>query len=145
MAGVFQELVVLVNRAPVNLEVMFDGQTSTLKPGENMVPRIVVPYAKNQNPIMGSADPYNPHISGGRYLVGVKGTKDETTPLTREEWEEHLSRPCREDERIWFADRYGNDPKAKLVTHGKGKKTAANSRYDAGSSPAGLSEFSGKV
>lgn len=143
--GIFLEHVKLINRAPVELTVMFDGQTTTLQPGENMVPKIVVPYAKNQNPIMGSADPYNPHISGGRYLVGVAGTKDNVTPLTKEEWEDHLQRPCREDERIWFADKYGGDPKAKLVTHGKGRKTTASSRYDAGSSPQGNSDFSGKA
>ena len=142
--GIFLEQVTLVNRAPIDLTVQFDGQCKTLTPGDNVVPQIVIPFAKNQNPIMGTQDPYNPHISGCRYLVGVKGTKDPCEPLTQQEWEEHLNRPCREDELIRFADKYGNDPKAKLVRHGQGRKTTASSRYDAGSSPAGLAEFSGK-
>lgn len=141
--GIFHESVELFNRAPIDLTVTFDGQAKTLKPGLNSVPAVVVPYAKNQNPIMGSQDPYNPNISGCRFLVGVPG-KDECKPLTKAEWEDHLSRPCREDEQRWFEDRYGNDPKAKLVTHGKGRKNTAQSRYDAGSAPTGTAEFSGK-
>ena len=141
--GIFHEQVELVNRAPIDLTVQFDGQCKTLAPGKNIVPAIVVPYAKNQNPIMGSQDPYNPHIDGCRYLVGIVG-RDECEPLTKKEWEAHLDRPCREDEQRWFADKYGSDAKAKLITHGKGRKTTATSRYDAGSAPKGLSEFSGK-
>lgn len=143
--GIFHEQVVLFNRAPVNLTVTFDGQAKTLVPGENMVPGVVVPYAKNQNPIMGTQDPHNPHISGCRYLVGVVGTKDNCTPLTQEEWEEHTQRPSRENEQAWFEEKYGNDPKARLIVRGKGRKTTATSRYDAGSSPVGLSDFSGKA
>lgn len=136
--GIFHEQVTLVNRAPVNLIVRFDGQDKTLTPGDNVVPAIVVDYAKNQNPIMGSADPNNPHVSGGRYLVGVKladgtpGYNEEIEPLTQEEWEAHLQRPCRIDEIAAFEERYGGDPKAKLVSQGKGRKSTANSRYEAG-------------
>ena len=150
--GIFHEQVVLVNRAPIDLTVQFDGQCKTLKPGDNYVPAVVVQFAKNQNPVMGSQDPYNPHLSGCRYLVGVKvdkssgrKQKDPIDPLTKEEWEDHLSRPCREDEQRWFEDKYGSDPKAKLVAYGKGRRTTATSRYDAGSSPSGNSEFSGKA
>lgn len=142
--GIFLEHVTLINRAPIALSVMFDGQTKTLEPGPNTVPSIVVGFAKNQNPIMGSQDPYNPHISGCRYLVGVANSKDPIEPLTQEEWEEHLRRPCREDEVRLFEDKYGSDPKAKQVVYGKGRKTTANSRYDAGSSPAGNSSFESK-
>jgi hypothetical protein len=105
------------------------------------VPKVVVAFAKNQNPIMGSQDPYNPHISGASYLVGVVGTKDNVAPLTQEEWEAHVGAPCRDDVQRIFDDRYGSDPKAKMVVHNKGKKTCASSRHDAGSSPNGLSDF----
>ena len=144
--GIFYEQVVLVNRAPVNLTVMFDGQCKTLVPGENVVPAVVVDYAKNQNPIMGSVDPNNPHVSGGRYLVGVKGGfNEETEPLTEEEWQNHLGRPCRINEEEAFAERYGGDPKARLVVHGKGRKSTANSRHEAGAGngPANAT-FSGR-
>lgn len=91
--AVFHDLVTLVNRAPVPLSIRFDGQEHTLQPGENQVPSIVIPYAKNQNPIMGTHDPNNPSMSGGKYLVGVKGTKDPIKPLTEAEWKAHLGSP----------------------------------------------------
>lgn len=139
--GIFHEMVEVVNRAPVPLTVRFDGQDTVLKPGKNMLPKLVVPYAKNQNPIMGSQDPENPHISGARFLIGVVGTRDNCEPLTKEEWEEHLNRPCRMDEQALFEERYGNDPKARLVTHGKGKRSVARSRYEAGGNEKGLASF----
>lgn len=136
--GIFHEQVILVNRAPENLTVRFDGQDKTLTPGDNIVPAIVVDFAKNQNPIMGTQDPNNPSISGGRYLVGVKMPNgeafygDEIEPLSPEEWQAHLGRPCRIDEQEAFQERYGSDPKARLVTHGKGRRSTANSRVEAG-------------
>lgn len=144
--AVFYELVDLWNRAPINLTVTFDGQEKTLTPGSNPVPEIVVPFAKNQNPIMGSADPNNPHISGARYLVGVKGVYgDEWEPLSKEEWEAHLGRPCRTDEQAAFEEKYGGDPKARLVVHGKGKRSTAGSRYEAGGSQGATNaDFSGR-
>ena len=69
--GIFYEMCELVNRAPVNLQVMFDGQVKTLTPGKNIVPKAVVMFAKNQNPIMGSGSPHDPSVHGCRYLVGV--------------------------------------------------------------------------
>lgn len=144
MSGIFLEQVELINRAPIDLSVMFDGQSKTLKPGKNFVPRVVVEFAKNQNPIMGSANPYDPHISGAQYLVGLADSTDDCTPLTLEEWEAHLNRPCREDEQIVFQDRYGSDPKAKLITYGKGRKSTGRSRSDAGGTAPGISEFSSK-
>jgi hypothetical protein len=61
--------------------------------------------------------------------------------LTVEEWEEHLNRPCRLDEQAMFAERYSNDPKARMVVHGKGRKSASRSRNDAGGAPVGISTF----
>lgn len=149
MSGIFQEMVELVNRAPEPLSVQFDGQSKVLAPGVNLVPRVVVPFAKNQNPVMGTQDPYNPHITGCQYLVGVVAPvgakqKDPIEPLTDEEWAEHLGKPCREDVQQLFEDKYGTDPKAKLVLLNKGKKSTARSRHDAGASPTGNADFSGK-
>ena len=93
--GVFHELVTLVNRTPVNLSVRFDGQETTLKPGENQIPKIAVMCAKNQNPVMGTQSGTNPTLSGAKYLVGVKGTKDNCKPMTKEEWQDHLEAPSR--------------------------------------------------
>lgn len=149
MSGIFQDMVELINRAPIDLSVQFDGQSKVLAPGSNMVPKVVVPFAKNQNPIMGTQDPYNPHISGCQYLVGVRAPegqkqKEPIKFLTNEEWADHLGKPCREDVQQLFEDRYGTDPKAKLVMLNKGKATTARSRHDAGASPSGNADFSGK-
>ena len=132
--GIFHEMVALVNRAPVNLTVMFDGQCKTLTPGVNYVPACVVMFAKNQNPIMGSGSTHDPTVAGCRYLVGVKEQGDDVEPLTEEEWQEHLERPSREDEQESFIEKYGNDPKARLVTLNKGRKSTARSAYEAGAS-----------
>jgi hypothetical protein len=93
--GVFQDLVEIVNRAPVNLSVQFDGQSHTLTPGKNFIPRVTIPYAKNQNPFKGSADLDNPTASGLDFLIGVVGTRDNCEPLTKEEWAAHTTSPSR--------------------------------------------------
>lgn len=135
--GIFFEQVKVFNRAPIALTVTFDGQSKDIPPGESFLPEVVIPYAKNQNPIMGTQDPHNPHMSGCQYLIGVVGTHDNCEPMTKEEWEAHLRRPCREDEQIWFEERYGNDPKAKLIVRGAGRKTAATSRHDSNAGSGG--------
>ena len=133
--GIFQDNITLVNRAPEALTIRFDGQEMTLPPGESPVPAIVVPYAKNQHPIMGTCHANNPNISGGTYLVGVKAAagqkqKDDIEPLTPEEWATHLGKPCRIDMDELFEEEYGNDPKAVMQLRGKGKKTMARSLHE---------------
>ena len=107
--AVFHDLVALVNRAPEPLSVCFDGQESTLQPGVNMVPAICVLYAKNQNPILGTADVNNPNVSGCKYLVGVQGTKDNVTPLTAKEWKAHCEAPSRWNMKEYYQDRLGKN------------------------------------
>ena len=124
--AVFHELVTLVNRAPVDLSIRFDGQETTIRPGENQVPKIVIPYAKNQNPIMGSADADNPGLRGARYLVGVKGTKDPVEPLTTKEWNDHLGKPSRMDT-SFITDKL-NPKKERLVVSGRKKVSAFEAR-----------------
>jgi hypothetical protein len=141
--GVFYETVPVINRTPIDLTVTFDGQCKTLKPGTNAIPAMTVPYAKNQNPVMGSQDPNNPHISGARYLIGVPGEDlpADCEPLTEAEWAAHLGEPTRENSQQAFEEKYGGDPRAKLVVHGKGRKTVAQSRYEAGGNVKGNSTF----
>lgn len=138
--GIFYTQVPVFNVAPVDITVIFDGQQLTLPPGPGQMPEVAIQYGKNQNPIMGSCDPNNPHISGGRYLLR-DARHDDCTPMTKAEWEDHLQRPCRTDEEAAFAEKYGNDPKAKQVVLGKGRKSTAASRYEAGASPQGISDF----
>ena len=128
--GIFQDMVTLINLAPIELTVTFDGQTMRLKPGENIVPKLVVGYAKNQNPVMGSQDADNPNMSGALFLVGVKGNKkDRQEPLTKEEWATHRGAPSRIDTDAFFADRLG--PKERVMVRGKGP-VQARSSFDAG-------------
>jgi hypothetical protein len=128
--GIFQTEVEVRNLAPVSLTVRFDGQEKNIPPGVSRLPDMVVQYAMNQNPIMGTQDPNNPHISGAQYLIVPVGSHYDREPLTKEEWETHLNRPCRVDEQALFEEKYSTDPKARLVTYGKGKKTVAKSRYE---------------
>lgn len=143
--GIFQDNIVLVNRAPVELTVTFDGQQKTLTPGDNIVPKDVVSFAKNQNPIMGTQNPNQPHMSGCKYLVGARAPegakqKDDIEPLSPAEWATHLGMPARMDVQALFDEEYGADPKAKLVTRGKGKPVQANSLYDDVKQPSISSE-----
>lgn len=126
--GVFHTMVRVRNLAPVPLNVTFDGQTTRVPPGEHEIPKIALANAMNQNPIMGTADAWNPNISGGKYLIVPVATKYDREPLTKLEWETHLDRPCRIDEKAYFEDRLG--PKERVVSRGKGRKTQARGLYD---------------
>lgn len=95
MSGVFQDLVEVINRTPVNLSVQFDGQSHTLTPGKNLIPRVTITYAKNQNPLKGSADLDNPTASGVQFLIGVPELRDNCEPLTEDEWFAHNESPSR--------------------------------------------------
>lgn len=87
--GNYRESVTIYNRTEGaeeferNLNVRYDGEDIILKPGANHnFPKVVVPYALKQNPLMGSKHPRNPtkFIS----LVGVEGSRNyPTTPLPK--------------------------------------------------------------
>ncbi len=144
--GVFYETVPLLNRTPVDLTVTFDGQCKSLPAGSTThVPKVAVQFAKNQNPVMGSQSIHNPHISGARYLVADLSADDtqdnEHAPMTPDEWNEHLGQPQRINAQEAFEEKYAGDPKAKLVTQGKKGKLAAGSKYEAGMSTPGDSNF----
>jgi hypothetical protein len=78
--GIFHETIELVNRTSKPLEVIYDGQRTILEPNydaegnrlddvHNILPKIVIPYALNQNVVMGSEDAIDP--SSFQSLVGV--------------------------------------------------------------------------
>lgn len=127
--GVFQDMVPVVNRAPVPLTVTFDGQTTNINPGPGFLPSVTIVYAKNQNPIMGSVDPNNPAISGGDYLIGVVG-RDNTDILTPAEWNAHCDAISRVDLKTLLEDELG--PGQRVEVRGKGRKTQARNSFDAG-------------
>lgn len=144
MAGTFWKMVQIFNRAPETRYVFFDGERHPIPPGLSELPEHTVYFAMNQNPIMGSANPYDPGVQGARYLIVTKDQDGWNQPLTKDEWEEHSRRPCREDETIWFKERYGDDPKAKQLVRGSRHSVAARNRSEAGSAPRGMAEFTGR-
>lgn len=148
--GIFYEQVEVFNRSPITLTVRYDGQELDIPPGKAFLPKKTVRFALNQNPIMGSQDPNNPHASGARYLIGVVDKQlalqldsfaSDCTPLTKEEWEEHTGKPCRMDMAAIFDEKYAGDPKAKMITRGQKGRPAAKNRYEAGGMPAGNASF----
>lgn len=146
--GIFYEQTTVINRAPIAITIRFDGQDLTLKPGANIVPKLAVQYGKNQNPIMGSASFTDPSIHGSRYLIGEPGVDrdEDCVPLTDEEWQEHLGKPCRLNEQEIFEERYANDPKARMIVHGQkfnkqGETSPARNRSEAGLDRQGISSF----
>ena len=140
--GVFQKYVKVFNRAPEPRPVMFDGQRAWIAIGHDELPEQTVRYAQNQNPIMGTGNPNDPGMSGTRYLIVREGQEGYGEPLTKEEWEAHLGRPCRIDEEAAFAEKYGDDPKARLVTIGSKKKKL--SKFEVGGNPGGLADYTTK-
>lgn len=81
--GTYNDSVTLVNRTPYALNVRYDGEDISLKPGENPgFPKVVVEFAKRQNPLKGSQHPTDPR----RFIcmVGVKGTKDDCSPIAQD-------------------------------------------------------------
>jgi len=99
--GIFQETTTLFNRAPIALNVRFDGSEKTLMPGENPgIPKLAVAFARKQNPIMGTQAFNNPSASGYQSLIVDMGNPKQAhlaKPLTPEEWAAHLDAPSNLD------------------------------------------------
>ena len=121
--GIFQDMVQVFNRAPEPITVRFDGQQIQIPPGASSIPAVVVPYAKNQNPVMGTQDYNNPGLSGAKYLIGVMNRKDNCAPLTADEWAAHKGQPCRINTDEMFADMLDSKERVRLV--GKRKTFAS--------------------
>jgi hypothetical protein len=133
--GVFQDMVPIVNRAPVPLTVKFDGQETVVKSGQGFLPSVTINYANNQNPVMGSVDPNNPSISGGEYLIGVQG-RDNCSMLSTGEWNAHCDAISRVDLKTLMEDELG--PGERVEVRGKGRKTAARNSFEASGFKAGM-------
>lgn len=127
--GIFYQMTEVFNRTPVKLNVRFDGQDIDIPPGKSTIPSVAVDYAKNQNPVMGSADANNPFMSGARYLLGIVG-KDDCEPLTDAEWRTHLGKPARIDMDEYLADRVPAGHHVEV--RGKGRAVQAKSSFDGG-------------
>ena len=84
----YAEKIPIINRTNRVLSVVCDGRTFQLKPGKNMVPSTVVPYALKQHPQMGTFDATGLQ---GESLVGVEGMTP-TTPIAPEDEARGLER-----------------------------------------------------
>ena len=73
------EFVTVVNRTVRPLKAKFDGEAYIIPVGESTLTKVVVPFAKRQNPILGTMSPRNPNDV--QFLIGVKGTKDPITQV----------------------------------------------------------------
>jgi hypothetical protein len=94
--GVFMETTDIFNRGREAVSVRFDGQEKTIPPGiTRAFPKIAFPYARKQNPIMGTQSFTNPTASGyDSLIVDMNGkNKDKAVPLTDEEWAKHCNAP----------------------------------------------------
>lgn len=133
--GIFYEQVDVFNRAPIHLNVRFDGQDINVKPGRASIPRIALEYAMRQNTINGSADPDNPSMSGARYLIVPMERKDEAKALSEDEWNTHLGNPCRLDLELLADERLQRGEK--FDVRNRGRRTQVGNRSAAHvSSPA---------
>lgn len=140
--GVFPDLVEIVNRCPWNITVTFDGQSKTLKPGSNMVPGVVVQYALNQNPLMGSADTNNPTVTGCEYLIGIVSRERNypTEPLTADQIAQQTNSPCRFDYLALMEERM--DTKREKVVL-KGRKNPSS--FEAKGRPSSAEDFTSGI
>lgn len=78
--NLFGEVCTLINRTDQAFDVIQDGHTLTLQPGENPNVDITwIRYAKNQHPVMGTDKPFT--INHFESKVAVKGSKDDTSPI----------------------------------------------------------------
>jgi hypothetical protein len=72
--------VTLVNRSSVRRSFTFDGRQYDLQPGPNPnVPRQMVPFAIQQNRVMGTEDPSNPESFSS--LIGCVEDGDPCDPI----------------------------------------------------------------
>ena len=118
--GIFHEQMEIVNRAPWPLTVRFDGAELTVPVGKSFFPKQCWRYALNQNPIMGTQDAFNPHVSGAEYLIGdpARPTKYPCDPLTPEQVNTQRNKPSRYDYEALMEPSLGKRDKIEI----KGRK-----------------------
>lgn len=129
--GVFQEMTTVVNRTSKPLNVRFDGQDFLLQPnytaeGErikgvvNQIPSQTVAYAKSQNVLMGSEDPFDP--SEYAVLIGVVAKAGQ-----KQKDEISFCEQSNEPTRVKLSEYLGDDPTIKEIKLG-GRQTPAARR-----------------
>lgn len=72
------EYVTLVNRSSKNLNGTWAGRQREITPGQHQFPLIEALKYKEQNPVMGSEDPYTMQKE---YLIGIVEHGDDISPI----------------------------------------------------------------
>lgn len=75
------EFVRLVNRTNRTLKGTWDGRHYDITPGEHAFPELHAAKFKEQNPVMGSADPYAWPPVTQQYYIGIVEYGDPTDPI----------------------------------------------------------------
>ena len=136
------ELIEYINRDIIDRTITFDGQRARIKPNydangkflpdvHNMAPKILVPYALNQNVVMGSEDPIDP--SGFESYVVPKVKKRKKGKAT-EEWRYDFSfLPSKSNKAKTRVDlaTYLDEPSLKILP-GRGEFKASEAGVAAG-------------
>lgn len=81
--------VTLVNRTSKVLEGTWDGRSYKINPGKNSFPETIAVKFKEQNPVMGSLDPYS---MDRVYLLGILEYNDPIDPIEQSDKAELLDR-----------------------------------------------------
>lgn len=90
------QFVTLVNRSTKNLTGTWDGKQHTIVPGKHSFPAFMAQKFKEQNPVMGSANPQSEDPTTGRYqdmqyLIGIVEEGDDISPIEQstsvEQWD----------------------------------------------------------
>lgn len=81
--------VTLVNRSSKILEGTWDGKHHNIHPGKNSFPETMAQKFKEQNPVMGSQDPYSLEL---QYLCGIEEDGDDCSPIEQSDRIELLDR-----------------------------------------------------
>lgn len=138
--GIFHEQAEFVNRTSKTLEVVYDGQRIKLQPNYdaegkvlkgvvNMLPKQCIPFALNQNVLMGSEDAIDP--SDFQSLIGIRDPKAKRQHSWNNcgflEQSEKLTRTPLED--------VLEDPHAKIQVRGKAVPRAVDAAMPGSTTP----------
>lgn len=100
------QYVKLTNRTSQVLNGVWDGRQYAITPGEHSFPEVQAVKFKEQNPIMGSENPYTMQKE---YLIGIEELGDDVSPVeqtnAKERWNRGMLQPR---EGMKFATEKGN-------------------------------------
>lgn len=76
-----REIVTVINRTSNPLKGTFDGRHHVIPPGESRFTYEQALFFRKQNPIMGRGTPLEEWSSRSEYLIGIKESGDDCSPI----------------------------------------------------------------